>query len=68
MLTKDERAELEALRASAHRFMTSSLERAFFDLECLVDRPPSNRVDAIMPSSAFYVLAKALLELKRSIK
>lgn len=60
--------ELEMLRKAAAKFMTDPLQRAFYDLESILDRPESNRIDAIMPSSAFRVLARALIELKRAVQ
>lgn len=64
-LTKDEKEELAWLRKSAAKFMTDPLERAFFELGQIVDRPADNRVDSIMPSSAFRALSKALILLKQ---
>lgn len=66
-LSKSEREELEWLRMSAAKFITCPLEKAFFYLEELVEKPPSGRVDAILPSSAFYVLARAVIELKKHV-
>lgn len=66
-MTPDQ-VELEMLRKSAAKFMTDPLQRAFYDLECILDRPESSRLDAIMPSSAFRVLARALIELKRAVQ
>lgn len=68
MLTKNEKEELEQLRRSAARFMTDPLERAFFDLQAIIERPVGNRVDEVMPHNAFRVLARALIELKRSLE
>ena len=67
-LTVSEKEELELLRMSAARFMTSPLEKAFFSLQCIIDKPHCNRLDSIMPSSAFHVLANAVIELKRSLE
>lgn len=67
MMTEDEKKELELLRASAAKFMTSPLDRAFFELESVLENAHSNRVDAIMPSSAFRVLARCVIELKRQL-
>lgn len=47
--------------------MTNPLDRAFFELDSLLSNPHSNRLDSIMPTSAFYILANALKELKRSV-
>lgn len=66
-MTLNDKEELEMLRASAVRFMTDPLEKAFFRLENLAEKPQTNRIDAIMPTSAFYVLADALIELKRRL-
>ncbi len=65
-MTPDQ-VELEMLRKSAAKFITDPLQKAFYDLECIIERPESNRLDSIMPSSAFRVLAKALIELKRAV-
>ena len=65
-MTPDQ-VELEMLRKSAAKFMTDPLQRAFFDLECILERPESSRLDSIMPTSSFRVLARALLELKRAV-
>lgn len=67
MLTSTEKEELEQLRKSAAKFMTDPLDKAFFALEILLERPVGHRVDEVMPASAFRILAKALMELKRSI-
>lgn len=67
MLSKSEREELDQLRASAAKFMTSPLERVFFQLESLLERSPSDRIDSIMPSNHFYLLAKAVLLLKQEL-
>lgn len=66
-LTPTEREELEMLRGSAYKFMTSPLERAFFELEKILERDMPNRIDAIMPTSAFRVLARAVIELKKEL-
>lgn len=68
MLSKTDEEELELLRRHAAKFIQDPLELAFFELQRLVDKPQSNRLDAIMPSNAFYILARAVLELKRSLK
>lgn len=66
-MTVQEQEELEQLRKSARLFMTNPLDRAFFELDSLLSNPHSNRLDSIMPTSAFYILANALKELKRSV-
>ena len=66
-LSAGEREELEQLRKSAARFMTSPLDKAFFALESLIDRDRPNRVDSVMSNTAFIVLARALVELKREV-
>jgi len=66
-LSKSDQQELEQLRKSAAKFMTSPLERVFFELEGLLEQPYSARVDSIMPTSAFRVLAKALILLKQEL-
>jgi hypothetical protein len=63
-----EKEELELLRGSAARFMTDPLERAFFKLQSIIENPHPNRLDSILPTSAFYVLAECLIELHREIK
>ncbi len=68
MLNLSEKEELELLRASAANFITDPLERAFFDLEKILQRPVGNRIDEVMPTSAFRVLGRAVIELKRSLK
>ena len=67
MLSASERDELNQLRKSAHRFMTSPLEQACFELQSILDRSESTRLDSIMPQSAFRVLAKAVLLIKQEI-
>jgi len=67
MLTLSEKEELEQLRRSASKFMTDPLERAFFELQSVLERPVGHRVDEVMPCSAFRVLARAVIELKRSL-
>lgn len=66
-MTTDEKVELEQLRKSARLFMTDPLERAFFQLDSIIENPHSNRLDSIMPTSCFYVLANCLKELKRGM-
>lgn len=67
-MTAEEQAELEQLRKSARLFMTDPLEKAFFNLQSIVDNPHSRRLDSVLPSSAFHVIADCLFELKRSLK
>ena len=67
MLTPTEQEELEMLRRSAAKFMTSDLDRAFFALESVLDRDRPHRLDSVMPTSAFKILARAVLELKKEI-
>ncbi len=59
MLSTSERDELERLRKSAAHILMNPLERAFFDLQRILDRYPKD--------SAFYVLANAINELKREL-
>jgi len=66
-MTASDQEELEQLRKSAAKFMTSPLERVFFELDSLLEQPYSARVDSIMPTSAFRVLAKALILLKQEL-
>ena len=66
MLTPTEREELEMLRQSAAKFMTSSLDRAFFELDSVLERDRPHRIDAVMPTSAFRVLARAVKEERKS--
>lgn len=66
-LNLTEREELEMLRKSAAKFMTSPLDRAFFELESILERDMPNRIDSIMPTSAFRILAKAVIELKKEL-
>ena len=68
ILTQSEKQELEQLRKSAHAFITCPLEKAFFHLELLMDKPHSKKCDSIMSADSFFILARALIELKRSIK
>jgi len=65
-MTPDQ-VELEMLRKSAAKFMTDPLERIFFELESLVDNKKTNKIDSIMPANHFYILAKAVIELKRRL-
>lgn len=67
MLTASEKEELDQLRCSAARFMTDPLEKAFFKLDSLLNSPHSNRLDSIMPTSAFHALAECVIELRREI-
>jgi len=67
VMTASDQEELEQLRKSAAKFMTSPLERVFFELDSLLEQPYSARVDSIMPTSAFRVLAKALILLKQEL-
>lgn len=67
MLTPNEKEELEQLRKSAAKFMTDPLDKVFFELQTILERPVGHRVDEIMPYNAFRVLARAVIELKRSL-
>lgn len=67
MLTPHEKEELEQLRKSAAKFMTDPLDKVFFELQNLLERPIGHRLDEVMPASAFRVLARAVIELKRSV-
>jgi len=67
MLTPSEKEELEQLRKSAAKFMTDPLDKVFFELQTILERPVGHRVDEIMPYNAFRVLARAVIELKRSL-
>lgn len=67
MLTLNEREELEILRRSAAKFITNPLDKVFFELECILERDAPNRIDAIMPTAAFRVLAKAVMLLKDEV-
>ena len=67
MLTINEREELEMLRRSAAKFITNPLDKVFFELQCILERDAPNRVDAIMPTAAFRVLAKAVILLREEV-
>jgi hypothetical protein len=66
-MTAEEQAELEQLRKSARLFMTDPLEQAFFRLQSIIDSPHSRRLDSVLPTNSFHVLAQCMLELKRKI-
>jgi hypothetical protein len=66
-MTADEQAELEQLRRSARLFMTDPLDKAFFKLDSILENQKERRLDSIMPSHSFYVLAECLKELRRHI-
>jgi hypothetical protein len=66
-MTSIEREELEQLRRLAGVLIMNPLERAFFDLQKVIDNANSKRIDAILPASAFHSLARALCELKREL-
>jgi len=66
-LTLSEREELEGLRRSAAKFMTSPLDKAFFRLESLIEQERPNRIDSVMSNTAFNVLARALIALKQEL-
>lgn len=55
-MTPSDMAELEQLRALAAKMIMSPYERAFFDVQRIIDNPFSNKSDVI--------LARALVELK----
>jgi hypothetical protein len=67
-LSVSEKEELESLRQSARLWITDPLERAFFELDSILENPMPNRLDSVMPTNSFYVLARALKELKRAIE
>lgn len=58
-LSTSERAELEKLREYASKAMMNPLDRAFFDLQRILDHYPNE--------SAIKVLATAINELKREL-
>ena len=66
-LSATEREELEMLRRSAAKFITNPLDKVFFELESILERDAPNRIDAIMPTSAFRVLAKAVILLREEM-
>lgn len=66
-LTASERDELDQLRRSAARFMTCPLERAFFQLDSILENPHSNRLDSILPTSVAFDIINALKELRRAV-
>ena len=66
-LSTNDQEELEMLRASAAKFMTSPLDRSCFELERMLDAPYSNRLDSIMPTACFRLLAKTVLLLKEQL-
>lgn len=59
-LTNKEREELDQLRELAAKVIMSPFDRAFFDVQRIIDNPFANRSDVI--------LARALVELKRKIE
>ena len=59
-LTNSEKEELEKLRELAAKVIMSPFDRAFFDVQRIIDNPFANRADVI--------LANALVELKRMIQ
>ena len=67
VMTASEREELEQLRRSAARFMSNPVDVAFFELQNMVDNPRPNRLDSVLPTSSFYVLARALIALKQEL-
>ncbi len=58
-LTISEREELEQLRGFASKVMMNPFQRAFFDLQRIIDSYPE--------SNAIRVLATAIAELKREL-
>jgi len=58
-LNTSEREELEALRYYASKSLMTPIDRAFFDLQKIIDNYPKN--------SIFNVLATAISELKREV-
>lgn len=60
LLTNGEKEELERLRRYASHIIRDPYERAFFNLQKLIDNSP--------PSSPFNVLGVALMELKRKLE
>ena len=66
-LSTNDQEELEMLRASAAKFMTNPLDRACFELERMLEAPCSHKLDSILPTSAFKLLAKTVLLLKEQL-
>ncbi len=56
-----DKKELEALRASAYRFMSDPLDKAFFHLESIAE----GRMEL---KDSVRTIAAALIELRRNIK
>jgi hypothetical protein len=59
LLSISEKEELERLRRYASNIISNPYDRAFFNLQKLIDQTPS--------SSPFNVIAMAIMELKRQI-
>lgn len=59
LLSDGEREELERLRRYASHVITNPYDRAFFNLQKLIDNTP--------PSSPFHVIGMALMELRRNL-
>jgi hypothetical protein len=60
LLNQKEKEELEQLRRYAANVINDPYERAFFNLQRLIDNT--------LPCSSLNVIATAVLELKRKIK
>ena len=58
-MTPSDMEELEHLRALAAKMIMNPYDRAFFEVQKIIDSPLSNRTDVI--------LARALVELKRKV-
>lgn len=59
-MTLSDMEELEALRELAAKMIMSPYERAFFDVQRVIDNPLANRADVI--------LGRALVQLKLKLE
>jgi len=67
VMTPEEQAELDDLRAFKRTFELNPLEMAFNRLEGLLERPYSRGFDGVMSVVAFRTIAECLILLKKEI-
>lgn len=67
ILNEDEQRELAELREWKRRQEMAPLELAFEQLDKVLKRPNSYAFDAIMPVTAYRVLAECVIKLKEEV-
>jgi hypothetical protein len=67
VMTPEEQAELDNLRAFKRTFELTPMELSFQRLEGLLERPYSRGFDGVMSVMAFRTIAECLILLKKEV-